>query len=519
MAYQALYRKYRPQRFAELVGQDHVTTPCATPCGTDRVGHAYLFSGPRGTGKTTTARILAKALNCTNLGDGRRAVRRVRALHVDRRRDVPRPLRDRRGVEAQGRRRPRPARAARPQGLRRAAHRLHPRRGAHADQGVGEHAAEEPRGAARARGVRARRRRTPRRCCRPSGRGPSTTSSRCSRPRSCSAHLADILGRGRRRVRPRGPRDDRHRRGRVGPRRRCRCSTRRSPAPTVVSTPTTVTEVFGSTPFALRAAVLQTIADEDTAGALVALTRSSRRATSPAGSPRTSSSRPATRSSSAPAAGGSRSACPPPTRPSCASSASSSGNAALVRIVETLGQAIVDMRGVDAADPRLVLEVALVRLSRRDAGPPLQTCRAHRARSSAAPRRPARSPSPRPRPSARAPRPHHRRGAGRAERARRHRPAPAAGAVAHPPPTRPSRPRGRRRTARPRRRDRRLGRAAPRLLPGDARRGAGRPAGPGRRRRRHVRHRRPVCSKRPARGSRRRPTRSGPPSPTGSGAT
>ena len=49
------------------------------------------------------------------------------------------------------------------------------------------------------------------------------------------------------------------------------------------------------------------------------------------------------------------------------------GNAALVRVVETLGQAIVDMRGVDAADPRLVLEVALVRLSRRDAGPPLQT--------------------------------------------------------------------------------------------------------------------------------------------------
>src|SRR5690606_4490131 len=47
------------------------------------------------------------------------------------------------------------------------------------------------------------------------------------------------------------------------------------------------------------------------------------------------------------------------------------GNAVLVRIVETLGQAVVDMRGIDAADPRLVLEVALVRLARRDAGPPL----------------------------------------------------------------------------------------------------------------------------------------------------
>ena len=49
------------------------------------------------------------------------------------------------------------------------------------------------------------------------------------------------------------------------------------------------------------------------------------------------------------------------------------GNAALVRVIETLGQAVTDMRGTDAADPRLVLEVALVRLSRREAGPPLQT--------------------------------------------------------------------------------------------------------------------------------------------------
>ncbi|MCJ7670938.1 MAG: hypothetical protein MUP67_02675, partial [Acidimicrobiia bacterium] len=49
------------------------------------------------------------------------------------------------------------------------------------------------------------------------------------------------------------------------------------------------------------------------------------------------------------------------------------GNAALVRVIETVGQAVTDMRGVDAADPRLVLEVALVRLSRREAGPPLQT--------------------------------------------------------------------------------------------------------------------------------------------------
>jgi DNA polymerase III subunit gamma/tau len=69
MAYQSLYRKYRPQRFSELVGQDHVRTALQNAVRDDRVGHAYLFSGPRGTGKTTTARLLAKALNCTNRGD------------------------------------------------------------------------------------------------------------------------------------------------------------------------------------------------------------------------------------------------------------------------------------------------------------------------------------------------------------------------------------------------------------------------------------------------------------------
>ena len=62
-----LYRKYRPQRFGEMVGQDHVTTALRNAVTEDRVGHAYLFSGPRGTGKTTTARLLAQALNCLDL--------------------------------------------------------------------------------------------------------------------------------------------------------------------------------------------------------------------------------------------------------------------------------------------------------------------------------------------------------------------------------------------------------------------------------------------------------------------
>ncbi len=70
MAYQSLYRRYRPQRFAELQGQDHVSTTLANAVREGRTSHAYLFSGPRGTGKTSTARILAKALNCHFLADG-----------------------------------------------------------------------------------------------------------------------------------------------------------------------------------------------------------------------------------------------------------------------------------------------------------------------------------------------------------------------------------------------------------------------------------------------------------------
>ena len=60
----ALYRRYRPDTFEDLIGQDHVTIPLRTALAKDRVNHAYLFSGPRGCGKTTSARILARCLNC-----------------------------------------------------------------------------------------------------------------------------------------------------------------------------------------------------------------------------------------------------------------------------------------------------------------------------------------------------------------------------------------------------------------------------------------------------------------------
>ena len=66
MPYTALYRKFRPQRFSEMVGQEHITKTLKNQMMSGRIGHAYLFNGGRGTGKTTAAKILARAVNCLN---------------------------------------------------------------------------------------------------------------------------------------------------------------------------------------------------------------------------------------------------------------------------------------------------------------------------------------------------------------------------------------------------------------------------------------------------------------------
>ena len=70
MSYTALYRKYRPARFDDVIGQDHITETLRNQLKSGRVGHAYLFTGSRGTGKTTCAKIFARAVNCLSPQDG-----------------------------------------------------------------------------------------------------------------------------------------------------------------------------------------------------------------------------------------------------------------------------------------------------------------------------------------------------------------------------------------------------------------------------------------------------------------
>ena len=70
MSYQVTARKWRPQKFSDMVGQEHIARTLRNTIASGRIAHAYLFVGPRGIGKTTSARIFAKALNCKHPVDG-----------------------------------------------------------------------------------------------------------------------------------------------------------------------------------------------------------------------------------------------------------------------------------------------------------------------------------------------------------------------------------------------------------------------------------------------------------------
>ena len=70
MSYTALYRKFRPREFWDVKGQDHIVTTLKNQIKADRIGHAYLFCGTRGTGKTSIAKIFATAVNCEGPTDG-----------------------------------------------------------------------------------------------------------------------------------------------------------------------------------------------------------------------------------------------------------------------------------------------------------------------------------------------------------------------------------------------------------------------------------------------------------------
>ena len=85
MSYTSLYRKFRPAEFGDVKGQDHIITTLQNQIKANRIGHAYLFCGTRGTGKTTVAKIFAKAVNCEHPVT---AVRAVSARCVSRSRQV-----------------------------------------------------------------------------------------------------------------------------------------------------------------------------------------------------------------------------------------------------------------------------------------------------------------------------------------------------------------------------------------------------------------------------------------------
>jgi DNA polymerase-3 subunit gamma/tau len=369
VAYQSLYRKYRPQRFAELVGQEHVTTALRNAVRDGRVGHAYLFSGPRGTGKTTTARILAKALNCLNLGaDGEpcgecdHCVAIAAGTFIDL---FELDAASNRGVgdtrELLERIAFRSATGGKKVYILDEVHMLTDA----AANTLLKSLEEPPDHVAFVLATTNPEQVLP------------TIRSRTQHyeftllsTEQLTAHLADVCAR-------EGVEADPEalaviaRAGAGSARDALSLLDQALAHATGRLDADEAAALFGGSPFDVRARILQGIADGDPAtvlvelGVLVDKGHEPRRVADDVLR--------AARDAFLLTAGAGRVAVTGPEEEQDAFRrlGDALGNAALVRTIETLGQAIVDMRGVDAADPRLVLEVALVRLARREAGPPL----------------------------------------------------------------------------------------------------------------------------------------------------
>jgi len=372
MAYQSLYRKHRPQTFGGLVGQEHVTTALRNAVREGRVGHAYLFSGPRGTGKTTTARILAKALNCLNLGaDGEPCGVCQNCVAIAEGRFL-----DLFELDA--------ASNNSVDNIRDLTDSVHLGLGATSKRKVYLVDEVQMLSAAASNALLKTLEEPPEHVV----FVLATTNPEKVLPtiRSRTQHLeftlfsadeleallADVLAQ-------EGMEADPEALAVIARAAGGSARDALSLLDQALSYGTgrldadAVSHLFGGTPFDLRAAVLDAVAAQDSAGVLIAVG-----ALLDAGHEPRRIAEDVLRSVRDAfllnASGGQvRVDAPEDEQRRLDDLGQTLGNTTLVRVLETLGQAVVDMRGTDAADPRLVLEIALVRLTRREVGPPIQT--------------------------------------------------------------------------------------------------------------------------------------------------